>query len=165
MLLNKYSSGLLDVLAMVKIILNKFQCNDLKVRLRIQFLTWLRSFCVSVHDRIEIRVPRLPLIVFIYVVGIFISSPALSEVINLVCKDGAGFTVDFEVDTKKQTVVAVTKAARDVWINEYSINFTLDLPTGAYFHTISRNTGSLTVQAENGGLIQGHTCERAKRKF
>lgn len=90
---------------------------------------------------------------------------AAAETIDLVCSHENGFSLNFSIDTLAQSVVVDGKPARKVLIEANSINFTVDLADGAYFHSINRSTGNLTVRAPNGALIHGHRCERAKPKF
>jgi hypothetical protein len=88
---------------------------------------------------------------------------ALAETLDLVCIHREfKQTLNFRIDTLKNTIVHNGVVARDVYIDKTTISFIVDLMPGAYFHYISRGSGNMTVRAPDGTLIEGHECATGK---
>jgi hypothetical protein len=90
---------------------------------------------------------------------------AHAENIDLVCTDNTGFSINFEIDTSRNLVVANGKPARNVFIDKGAITFAIDLDNQAWFHIINRRTGNMTVQAPNKSILPTYECEKRKPKF
>jgi hypothetical protein len=89
-----------------------------------------------------------------------------AETIELVCVHREyRMTLDFKVDTLRNTVVHNGVLARDVYIDKTTISFVVDLTSGEYFHFISRASGNMTVKAPHGTLIYGYECTAAAAKL
>lgn len=90
---------------------------------------------------------------------------SFGEVINLACKDKTSFTVNFKIDTKLKTVTHRGLLARDVLIDDETINFTTGLDE-SWFHSINRANGTLSiVRISTNSLLEPYICERAKNRF
>jgi hypothetical protein len=71
-------------------------------------------------------------------------------------------SLNFKIDTLKNTIVHNGVLARDVYIDKTTISFIVDLAPGAYFHYMSRGSGNMTVTAPDGILIDGYECATKK---
>ena len=91
---------------------------------------------------------------------------ALAETFDLVCVHREfNMTLNFKIDTLKNTIVHNGILAREVYIDKTTISFIVDLMPGAYFHYVSRGSGNMTVRAPDGTLIYGHECATGKDKL
>ena len=88
---------------------------------------------------------------------------AFAETFDLVCVHREfQMTLNFKIDTLKNTIVHNGILAREVYIDKTTISFIVDLMPGAYFHYVSRGSGNMTVRAPDGTLIYGHECATGK---
>ena len=91
---------------------------------------------------------------------------AFAETFDLVCVHREyNMTLNFRIDTLKNTIIHNGILAREVYIDKTTISFIVDLMPGAYFHYVSRGSGNMTVRAPDGTLIYGHECATGKEKL
>lgn len=85
--------------------------------------------------------------------------------IDLVCTGKTGFSINFEIDTSRNVVVANGEPARNVFIDKGTITFAIDIDNREWFHVINRGTGNMTVLAPDKTILPTFECEKRKPKF
>ena len=88
-----------------------------------------------------------------------------AQTFDLVCVDKQGASVSFFVDIEKNIVKVGPIPAKNVTIDGNYINFTLSLSEGAWFHSINRSTGTLSIQSPQRQIVSPYICDRAAKKF
>ena len=88
-----------------------------------------------------------------------------AKVIDLVCTNAGGSSINFEIDTSRNLVSSRGMQARDVSIDGDSISFVIDSSGYEYAHVINRTTGILNITDPGGGGRLVFQCEVANAKF
>jgi len=92
-------------------------------------------------------------LIVLIVVSMFNLSHA--KIFKLECIDNTRFVVKLTVDDIQKTVINNDRYAKNVYINEDEINFTLDLNGTPWFHSVSRYSGNMMVQNSDTKFIMG----------
>lgn len=101
------------------------------------------------------------------IVALMLLAPiwAHAKTFGLTCSEQDGFSVNFTVDTTRNTVEANRAPVKGVYIDQDTISFFVELKGQWWFHVINRNNGTMTVQAPDKGTIPEFVCEQSKQKF
>ncbi len=104
--------------------------------------------------------------IFLAVMIALIPFSTYAEIIDLVCTAPNGVSINYEVDTSHNVVLANGKPASNVLIDRGVINFVTFLNgDDELIHSINRSTGSMTVHALGKSMLPIYRCEKSTPKF
>jgi len=99
--------------------------------------------------------------------ALFLLAPlsCFAENISLVCSNAKGSAMIFDIDTFKNEVLFSGMPAKGVFIDEGTIEFTLDMGTDDWYFLINRATGKVSVQdSKNNEVMPNTICKKVKPK-